>query len=341
MVKLERRRLERLLSRLGITSSGGDVLLGPAYGEDAAVIRIGCGRALITHSDPISGALRNLGLLSIHVSANDVAVTGAEPRYFLITILIPSSWDVDTVLEEVVSGASEALREIGGSIVGGHTEVTDLVRRPVTVTTAFGIITENNVIKTSGAKPGDVVIMTKEAGIEGASILATDFADALRAAGVSERVIQEVAGKVRLVSVVKEALALVREGVVNSMHDPTEGGIVAGLTEIAYASKTSIVAYANKVPVSRSTAEVTRALGIDPLKMLSSGSLLATVPEEGVSRALKALDRAGVPATIIGKVTGRRDYLLKLVRDGGVEEIFKEPYWRDEVMDLWVRIKQR
>ncbi len=224
--------------------------------------------------------------------------------------------------------------------MGGHTEITDLVRRPAVVTTAFGLTHEGSVVRTSGATPGDVVLMTKEAGIEGASILATDFADALRAAGLCEDLIREAAGKIRLVSVVPEALALAREGLASSMHDPTEGGLVAGLTEIAYASGTSIVAYAERIPVSRSTREVAGALGVDPLRMLSSGSLLATIPRESVDKALEVLDDVGVPVAVIGEVIEKRDYLLKLVRPDGSEEVFREPYCRDEVMELWTRSRQ-
>ncbi len=124
MAKLERRRLERLLSRLGAGLGSSEVLVGPAYGEDAAVIRVGCGRVLVAHPDPISGALRNLGMLSIHVPANDVAVTGAEPKYFLMTVLLPPGSDVDSVLDNIISGGFRGLKGVrrlhSGRAHGNH-----------------------------------------------------------------------------------------------------------------------------------------------------------------------------------------------------------------------------
>jgi hydrogenase maturation factor len=298
------------------------VRLGPSYGEDSAVIEIG-GLVLVTHVDPITAAGRLVGWLSVHIAANDVAVTGAEPRWILTTILLPENAKPELV-DELTKQLDRAAREIGVMLVGGHTEVTPGLDRPILVTTAIGLARSDGYVPTGGARPGDVVIMTKSAAIEGTAVLSTDFEDELARKGVPSAIIEAGKEYLRRVSVVKDALQLSGYGLASSMHDPTEGGILGGVSEMAHASKVRIVVREDAIPVSRETKLITKALGVDPLRLLGSGSLLATVPENLEAEAIEALREVGVEARVIGRVlrAGPGEVGAELVRrDGGVERL--------------------
>lgn len=293
---------------------------------------------MVIHPDPISGAIRYLGELSIHIPANDVAVTGARPRYFTTVIMLPEGIGKD-VLVSIVNGISSAANSLNATVVGGHTEFTTAVTHPIVITTAFGFTRKDSIVQTSRARHGDILLMTKFAGIEGTAVLATDFREELVEKGVDPAVIDVGASMIEGVSVVKEALILAEEKLATAMHDPTEGGVLAGAAEIAAASNVSIEIDVNKVPIHPVTYEIAEALGVDPLKMLSSGALLATVPADKVEDAIKLLTREGVEVMPIGVVIARRDrrWLVRLVKDGKVIDELTEPYVEDEIMRLWSR----
>ncbi len=306
---------EIVFKRLG--AKRDDVVLGPAYGEDAAATRIGCGKLLVSHSDPITAATREAGWLSVHVACNDVATRGARPLWVLLTILVPASPEWRRVLEEQVGGVDRAARELGVAVIGGHTEVTSTVSSPVLAATCLGIVGEDGLVTTSGARPGDVLVMTKTAGLEGTAIMATDYGELLLAAGVDKSVIERARGMARMVSVVREALILAEKGYATSMHDPTEGGVLGGVVEMAYASRTRIRVYEERIPVAEETRILSRVFGVDPLRLISSGVLLASVPRGKALEAVSALQDGGVPAAIIGEVVEGEPGAVLVKPDGG------------------------
>lgn len=300
------------------------VLLGPSPGEDAAIIKTG--RPYIAvHVDPISGSVKLLGWLAVHIVSNDIATRGMRPRWLLPTIFLPPNSGED-VLDEITSQMDIAARELGAAIVGGHTEVTTAVERPLVVMAAIG--EGDRYVTTGGAKAGDVVLMTKSAALEAAAILATDFRDRLKASGVPEDVLERAAGFIKQVSVVKEALLL--SDIATAMHDPTEGGVLAGLAEMAYASGVTIKVDPGSIRISEEAAVLCSAVGLDPLSTLSSGVLLATVPRERLQEALQRLKEAGVEATVIGEVVPRTDHLVVM---GSLT--LDTPYIRDKFFELF------
>ncbi len=309
------------------------VLVGPALGEDAAVIDIGCGKVLVVHNDAITGAVETLGWLAVNIVANDVAVTGARPSWFLMSLFLPQ--EAPEVVEGIMTQVDNAAKELGMAIVGGHTEVTPGINRPIAGTTAIGVANRERVVSTCGAKAGDLVVMTKSAAIEGTAILCTDFADVLRSKGVPERVIEVGTSFLGKVSVVKEALVLAEKRFATAMHDPTEGGLLGGLAEVAYASGKTVVVDEASIPVAEETAVVAGALGIDPLRLLSSGALIATVPAPLAGEAIEALKREGVPAKVVGRVESYRGCLVELHRVGGRVERLEKAYVADEIYRLW------
>ncbi len=317
--KVKPELLERLVFRY-LGAEPKRLLLGPSLGEDAAAIDFG-DEKLVVHTDPITGARELVGWLAVHVPCNDVATTGADPLWLSIAMLIPSDSGV-ACLERVVKDVDEAAKSIGVSIVGGHTEFVDGLTNPLLVATCMGVA--KRIVPTSGARVGDIVIATKSIALEGTAILATDFERELLEKEVPKEVIDRAKGFYRLVSVVNEARIL-RE-YATSMHDPTEGGLIGGLLEVAKASRVKIVVYEDRVPVEPETIAICRAMKVDYLKLISSGCLVATIPKPLVSKALEDLARIGVRATVIGEVVDGEG--VELVKKSGEKLVFSE--WVDE-----------
>jgi len=321
-----------VFSRIGLRDP--DVIVGPSYGEDASVIKVCDGKVLVVHSDPITGAEKRLGWLAVHIPCNDIAVRGAKPRWLLPTLLLPEKTG-EEVLDEITAQMNEAASEIGVMIVGGHTEYTVGIDRPLVAVTAMGLTDEDRYVKTSGAEPGDLVVMTKTAAVEGTAILASDMADLLSSKGVPEDVLAEARRYSGFISVVEEALTLVEVGV-DAMHDPTEGGLLGGLAEMAHASGVLIEAWEDKIPVSTETKTICGALGIDPLKLISSGVVVAAIREDKVEEASSRLKKLGGRLTVIGRVVEGKG--LKLYRSDGHVEYVGE-FVEDELFKLLSKLK--
>ncbi|MEM4924528.1 MAG: AIR synthase family protein, partial [Ignisphaera sp.] len=280
-----------VLSRVGIPDPS--VIVGPSIGEDAAIIDIGGGRVLVIHVDPITGAVEFLGWLAVHIASNDIAVRGVRPRWLLSVLYLPEN-ATEELIDRITSQIDMAAREVGAMVVGGHTEYTPGIARPLISMTAIGVAQRGRYVTTGGARVGDAVVMTKSAAIEGTAILSTDFKNVLLKLGVSEEIIKRGERFIEKVSVVKEALALAEAGLATSMHDPTEGGLLGGLVEIAYASNKTIYIWEENILLAEETAAITGTLGLDPLKLISSGTLRATIPQDRVEEALKTLHSIGV-----------------------------------------------
>ena len=310
--------LELVLRRTG--SSDPDVVLGPAYGEDAAAVRVAKDLLLVSHSDPITAASSDAGWLSVHVACNDVATRGSRPRWLLSVILLPENPGWREVLDNVTGQIDSAAKSLGVAVVGGHTEVAPGLRSPVIVATCMGLVAENKLVTTSGAKPGDLLLMTKTAGVEGTAIIASDYGWLLRSLGVDEETLRKAVSMRREISIVPEALLLAEHGLANSMHDPTEGGILGGALEMARASGNTIIVYEDRVPVAETTRRIAEAVKVDPLRLISSGSLLASVPSKRINEALELLHSNGITARVIGEVVEGEPLLRLVHRNGSVEE---------------------
>lgn len=319
--KIEPQLLIELLHSITDTKDES-IVVGPEIGEDAAIIRISNDYLLVIHSDPITGAKENIGWLAIHVAANDIAVRGTKPRWFLPVILLPTNSD-KSILENITQQMKRAVKEIDGVIIGGHTEYTVGLDRPIISMTAVGIGLSDNIVITKNARPGDYIIMTKTSGLEGTSILASELSSILSIKGVKEKTLMMAKEYINYISIVKEALLLSNNKLVNSMHDPTEGGILGGLTEMAFSSGTTMYVYEEKVPVSLETQVICKALGIDPYRLISSGVLLATIPKQNLETALTLLKREGIQASVIGEVKKREGPLVYWVKkDLSTEKIY-------------------
>jgi thiamin-phosphate kinase len=304
------------------------VIVGPRIGEDAAVIDFK-DRALVVHSDPITGAIENIGWLAVNVCANDIATRGVRPLWMLIVMLLPQNITT-TQLKHITSQIDEAAKELGIAVIGGHSEFTLSIKRPILVATAIGEAEKERLVRSSGAKIGDSIIVTKGAAIEGTAILSTELAELLETK-VDKTVIQRAQKFIKLISVVEDALTATEVGGVHAMHDATEGGIAACLQEIAWASNLGIVAYEERIPIYEETKAVCNALNIDPLKTISSGSLIISAHPEKAEKIVSALKERGIQASVIGKTVDKRDGSYILRRDGtklDLSKPVKEELWR-------------
>jgi hydrogenase expression/formation protein HypE len=297
-----------------------EVLVRPQVGEDCSVLDFG-EYACVVSTDPITGAANEIGRLAVHISCNDVAANGVEPFGLLFTILAPEGTTLE-VLQDIVKQAAEEAASLRVEIIGGHTEITPAVNRIVVSTTAIGRAAKDRVIKSAGAKPGDSIILTKWAGLEGTAIIAHDLADRLKGR-IDEGLLESARALMQHISVVKEGMIAGEMGA-SAMHDVTEGGVLGALWEIAEVSGVGIRVYRESIPVRPETKAICAELGIDPLKLISSGCMLITCPDG--EKMINALTREGIPASIIGEVTKKG---RTIVADGVETEI--DPPGSDEL----------
>ena len=278
-------------------ANDASVVLGPAIGEDAAVVAVPDG-ALVTATDPITLTSSDAGRYAVIINANDVAVTGARPRWFQVAVLLPPGTDADHV-RALFAEITGALDELDATLVGGHTEVTPAVRQPVLVGQMLGTVTTDRIVASSGASAGDVLVQVGPVPVEGAAVLADGRREDLT--GLPDDLVASAAGAAVEpgISVVDAALSAAAQGA-TAMHDPTEGGLAAGLHELADASGVRLRLSGGAVDWFAPGVAVCEALGADPWATLASGCLLATFPPEGVAAAVEALRTAGHTAVQLG-----------------------------------------
>jgi hydrogenase expression/formation protein HypE len=294
--KLPAALLRRLLQMGGQAPS--DVLLPPAVGEDACAIAIG-GGALIAATDPITLTGKEIGGHAVVVNANDVAVTGVTPRWFLAVVLLPPGTR-EADIEALFAEMHAALKHLDVVLVGGHTEITRAVTQPIVVGQMLGFREDQRFVRTGGMRAGDVVLQIGEAPIEGAAVLANEAPQ--RLGMLPPDLLQRARHAVRDpgISVVEPALLAADLGA-HALHDPTEGGLSAGLHELAEASGLALSIEREAVLWFAPGKAICAALGADPWGVLASGTLLAAFPEDLVERAEATLGASGHPSARLGR----------------------------------------
>ncbi len=302
------------------------VILGSSIGEDAALVSLGK-NVLVLTTDPVTGTASDIGWLAVHVNANDVACRGARPKWFLCDLLLPEKSNA-ALVEKIMKQVDKAAKGIGVAVVGGHTEVTPGLKRPIVSGYMVGVVSREKYVTSHSVCPQDQIIMTKTVGIEGTSVLATDFAHRLRQK-IGPRSLKRAKGFRNMISVVDDALIAARAGGVRAMHDPTEGGLLQGVWELAEASHVGFVIHESQIAIRPETNEICSALGVDPLRLMSSGCLII-VAERGKSNGiLRALKKHHIPARIIGTVTPKSRGRKLVGVQGSIRKV--APSERDEL----------
>jgi hydrogenase maturation factor len=309
------------------------VVVGPRIGEDAAVIEMG-DRYLVAATDPITFATEEAGWYALQVNANDVAVRGARPRWFLATLLLPELRTTEALVEQLFAQLRAACEELEVSLVGGHTEVTCGLDRPIVVGTMLGEVEKDRLVITGGARAGDAVLLTKGVPVEGAAIIAREKEAELLNRGVPAAVIERAKGFLRRpgISVVAEAMLASELVPVHAMHDPTEGGIATALWELATASGVGLRIERERIAVLPEGERLCREFGLDPLGTIASGALLLTLAPSDAAPVLHACAGEGIACAFIGQVLPRENGVV-LVEGGHARPMPAFP--QDEITKLF------
>jgi hydrogenase maturation factor len=309
------------------------VVVGPGIGLDTAVLDMG-DRYLVAKTDPITFATDLIGWYAVHVNANDLACSGARPLWFLANVLLPPARADRELAEAIIQQIDEACRALGASLVGGHTEVTIGLERPIVVGCLLGEVDKQALITTQGARPGDAVLLAGGIPIEGTALIARE-----KAAELADRFEPGFLARCREllfkpgISVVGYAAQATEAAEVHAMHDPTEGGLAAGLWELAIASSCSLSVERERIPILPEGQELCEALGLDPLATIASGALLLCVAPEGAAPLREMFARQGTRCEIIGKV-GRAGQAAVVLRSGGQSAPLALPE-QDEIARLF------
>lgn len=290
------------------------LLVRPAVGEDTAAVDIAAEEVLVLKSDPITFAADAIGQYAVLVNANDIATAGARPRWMLTTLLFPPGTTPSAVLA-VMQELQQVSRRWGITLCGGHTEISDAVTRPVVVGVMAGTVTRAGLVDKADMRPGDRVYLTKAVSVEGTSIIARELGPRLEKLGVSPAEIRRCRGFLKDISILAEAAMAARCPGVSAMHDVTEGGLSTALLELSWAGGHRIRVDLGRIPVFDETRRLCRLLGIDPLGLIGSGSLLICCRPADADRLAADVRAAGIRITAIGEVTAG-DSGIRAFKDG-------------------------
>lgn len=279
------------------------VVLGPGIGRDCAILDLGGETLLALKTDPITFVADEIGWHVVQINANDIATTGAAPRWFLATVLLPQAATTAADAERIVRQIADACHELGITLIGGHTEITTGLDRPIVSGTLIGVVSRDRLIAPTGAQPGDRILLTKCVPIEATAILARDFATRLRPA-LDAHDLAHAVGFLRDpgISIVRDARLATTHGRVTAMHDPTEGGLALALWELAEASSCILAVDLSRVPIAPVSRRICAALKLDPYATLASGALLLTVAAEDAGAVAQGLSDAAIACADIGAV---------------------------------------
>ena len=328
--KLDPELMAELLA--GNVIRDGRVVIRPAVGEDVCAIRMG-ERYLVAKTDPITFATDRIGWYVVQVNANDLATAGARPAWFLVTVLLPERGADEHMVRQIWDDLRRATEALGCALCGGHTEVTIGLDRPILVGQMLGEVEPERLVDKSSVRPGDRILLTKGVPVEGTAIIARE-----RRHLISERfppeVIERAAGFLEApgISVVREAMAACDAGGVHAMHDPTEGGVATGLWELARATGLGLRAHKERIPILEPGGAFCAALGLDPLGVISSGTLLICVAPERAQAVRRAVEDCGVACVEIGQLLPASDGIA-LIEAGRQRPMPTFP--QDEITKLW------
>lgn len=305
--KLPSEILNGLLST--ITYDDERIIIGPRIGEDAAVIDYG-DRVLVTKTDPITFATKQIGWYSVNINANDIVSTGAIPKWFMATILLPNN-SQEKIVRNIFFDIQKACKDLNISLVGGHTEITTAVTHPIVVGSMIGETSKKLYLPTSGVKNKDDIILTKQLAIEGTTVIAHEGESKLKKANIPASCISNSKKYLSSpgISVVKEAMIARNTQGIHAMHDPTEGGLATAIKEICVAGNVGANLSFDSIPILPECMTLCSTFGLDPLGLLASGSLLICIDNKYSLQLISKLQQAGISACKIGEITNQANQI--------------------------------
>ncbi|MGQ9648119.1 MAG: AIR synthase family protein [Thermodesulfobacteriota bacterium] len=329
--KLDIDVLKRLLQKYSILDS--QVVIGPKIGEDAAVVDLGQDSDYywVITSDPITFTTEEMGYYGVVVNVNDIATRGATPKWFFVTLLFPEDQTDLELVEKIFRQIHQACQRFGVSFVGGHTEITPGIGRMILSGHMIGEVKKEKLVTTGGAKGGDLLVLVKGVCIEGTSIIAREREAELLAKGVSPLLIEKAKNFIfdPGIDVLRPARVATDAVPIHSMHDPTEGGLINGVVEMAWASEKEITVDLEKVYIYEEAMILCREYGLDPLGVIASGALLLTIGSSDLPALKNAFEKTSIPLQVIGQV---KEGPARVLRGDGREI---EPLSRDEILKIY------
>jgi hydrogenase expression/formation protein HypE len=308
------------------------LIVGGRVGEDAAVIEMD-GRYLVAKTDPITFATDEIGWYAVNVNANDIACTGAIPQWFLVTILLPEGKATSALVDDIFAQIAAACANLNITLAGGHTEITYGLDRPIVVGHMLGEVSREQLVLTSGAQPGDDLLLTKRIAIEATAIMAHEKRAELQSL-YCDAELDRLADFLHQpgISVVAEAQAAVATGGVHAMHDPTEGGIATGLWELAQAANVGLEIFEPRLPYHPDCQTLCQHFGLDPLGVIASGSLLLAIDSQFTQSLCEKLAGIGIDVSVIGQVKDKT-FGLQIIGPEGSRWL--PTFERDEITKLF------
>ena len=304
-----------------------DVKIRPGIGEDCTVIDFGEYDCVMS-TDPITSSVSDIGRLSIHITCNDIASNGVEPLGIMLAVMLPEG-TTDSDVSFIMQQAAETAAGLNVEIIGGHTEITPAVNRPVIVSTAIGKTVSDGSESGSAMQPGDIIMMTKSAGLEGCGIIAADYRERLERI-LSKDDIDKAVSFLDTVSVVREGVAAGKVGT-HGMHDITEGGILGAVWEMCQISGTGVEVWTDMIPLEDVTRRICEIFDINPYRLISSGSMVIVVSPDRQKAMERAMKKAGVEITAIGRVREKEYGMMMFEHEGGEASQEIVPPYADEI----------
>lgn len=310
------------------------VVQGSKIGEDAAVIDMN-DHYLVAKTDPITFVTDEIGYYSVQVNVNDIVCTGAIPKWFQSTILLPTNKTNEDLIEKIFKDIHDTCKSLNITVIGGHTEVTSNLDRPIVVGSLLGEVEKDKLVLTSGAKVNDALILTKGIFIEGTSIIAREKEDLLLRKGMDQDFINKCKQYLHDpgISIFKDALLANNNFKINSMHDITEGGLATGIAEIALASNLGALIYENKIKILPEPAKLSEIFDLNPFGTISSGSLLISINEQDSIKLVELLRKNGIYSNIIGKIVNKNEGLKIVTQSKNIKPLLYSEI--DEILKIF------
>lgn len=283
-----------------------EVLVGPAVGQDCAVVQVEPDEVLVMSTDPITGTVKDLGSHSIHITANDLAASGAEPIGVMLTVMLPDTVEEPEV-KKMMQEAEATCKKLNMEVLGGHTEITNVVRQPLISVTGVGKIKKSRVITTLQVQPEQDIVVTKWIGLEATTILAKEREEELRKR-FSAGIVDTAIGFDQFLSVVPESRIAMEHGV-TAMHDITEGGVFGALWEMASGAGVGLEVDLKKIPIRQETVEICQYFDLNPYQIMSSGSMM--IAADDGHELVRKLEKAGIHAAVVGRTNAGNDRILR------------------------------